>query len=388
MSLRADTFGSQLLHFARSVDIVTDVTMDRVRDLVTKYVDDWFGARHFEFMREQEYDDGDLVRTRLTTRWSSPARLERVWPIRTDGAYTNPVTMAFDIDRPLSLVAVDKASLPQAATCVDKWSNVAELPSYRPVSRDPQIRTLVAVPVHYRRKLGIYYFETTRHINPTEVAKEEFLALADSLGILLELWYVCRGQSDATKNALDELNDLLNLARFPKLAKPHVFLAYSSRAANDVVEVIKEVLDEFSDRLEYADWKASPEPGAIGAQIGRNIAESAFGICYLSERPRSADPEGEAFVDNPNVLFEAGMLHARSTASVDFSEPARWIAIREEASSSAPFDLAGNRFLLVPRNEAGELDAPRFGDLLSRSLRALLREPASGTPTPLRNREP
>jgi hypothetical protein len=382
MPLRADTFGGQLLHFARSVDIVSDATMQRVRDLVSKYVEAWFGARHFEFMREQEYDDGDMVRTRLTTRWSSAAHVERVWAIRTDGgAYTNPLTMSFDTDRPLCLVAADKAALLRATRCVDKWSD-AEAPVYRPVSRDAGILTLVAVPVHYRRKLGIYYFETTRYIDPTEVAKDEFHALADALGILLELWYVNRGQAEATKNALDELDDLLKLARFPKLAKPHVFLAYPARGDEDVVRAVRDVLEEFSDKLEYTDWQASSQPGAINAQIGRNIAESPFGICYLSEPARTAGPDDPVFVDNPNVLFEAGMLHARSTTSVDSSEPARWIAIREEASASAPFDLAGNRFLLVPRDGTGRVDPARLRAMLTTSLRSLLREPPWRAPPP------
>jgi hypothetical protein len=47
------------------------------------------------------------VRNRLTVRWSV-ARVERVWSIRTENdAYTNPVTMSFDLNRPLSLVAYD-----------------------------------------------------------------------------------------------------------------------------------------------------------------------------------------------------------------------------------------------------------------------------------------
>jgi hypothetical protein len=367
MSLRADTFGTQLLHFARSVDIVSDSTMERARDLVAKYVDEWFGAKHFEFMREREYDDGN----RLTVRWSSNTTVGRVpWPIRTEGgAYTNPMTMSFDTDQPLSLVAEGKVPLMEATKCVDKWSN-AEVPVYRPVSRDPHVRTLVSVPVTYRRKLGVYYFETTRYIHPTVVAKDEFLALAEALGILLELWYVYRGQSDATGKALEELRELLDIARYPKLAKPHIFLAYSSRADSDVVDVIKRVLGEFADKLEYTDWRMSSEPGAINAQIKKSIAESPFGLCYLSERPTTRRAQARAFVDNPNVLFEAGMFHARSTTS----ESARWIAIREQASAAVPFDLADNRFVLVPRDKTTGLASDELGAMLARSLSVLLKE--------------
>ena len=131
------------------------------------------------------------------------------------------------------------------------------------------------------------------------------------------------------------------------------------------------MLGEFSDKLEYTDWRMSTEPGAISAQIKKSIAESPFGICYLSERVATRRTEARAFVDNPNVLFEAGMFHARSTAS----ESARWIAIREQASAAVPFDLADNRFVLVPRDKVTGLATERLRAMLASSLSVLLKEP-------------
>jgi hypothetical protein len=111
----------------------------------------------------------------------------------------------------------------------------------------------------------------------------------------------------------------------------------------------------------------------INTQIGREILESRFGICYLSE------PDGTAsgrFRDNPNVVFEAGMLHARTTAVSDAegNEPAGWIPIREVASPDPPFDFASERILYVPRSQRGELNETRLRETLAARIVALLSE--------------
>ena len=59
--------------------------------------------------------------------------------------------------------------------------------------------------------------------------------------------------------------------------------------------------------------------------------------------------------DNANVVFEAGMLHARTLVSSDTEggEPAGWIPVREKASPDPPFDFAAERILVVPRTRGG-----------------------------------
>jgi hypothetical protein len=49
--------------------------------------------------------------------------------------------------------------------------------------------------------------------------------------------------------------------------------------------------------------------------IARESSRSRFGICYLSDPAENAARSRHAFRDNVNVAFEAGMLHALTSAN-------------------------------------------------------------------------
>ncbi|MES9988398.1 MAG: hypothetical protein AB2552_03705 [Candidatus Thiodiazotropha endolucinida] len=48
-------------------------------------------------------------------------------------------------------------------------------------------------------------------------------------------------------------------------------------------------------------------------QLLNELGTCRYGVCYLSERIPDAQPA--LYQDNPNVVFEAGMLHGRSDAN-------------------------------------------------------------------------
>jgi hypothetical protein len=261
----ARTFASQLRHFARSVDIVDDNIFDRVRGLVYKYVRNELGAEYFEVLREQPIEDEPA----LKMFWSSEDS-DHFWRIRgSDGSFTNPITQAFGQNQCLWVVGNDRKPLRQADKLEDEWSGTINLSRYQPVV-DKGIRTLVAVPLH-RRPHSIYYFESCAHLGITEVAKSELQILGDALSILLELFEHSRMQSSMTGSAIFELQEHLESAKFPKLAQPHFFVAFSNRADRAVVTIVHEVLRHFSDRLEFTDWTRMSESGNISAQITREI---------------------------------------------------------------------------------------------------------------------
>jgi hypothetical protein len=379
MAIKTNTFAGQLLHFAQSVDIVDDSTFTTVRDLVYRYMQNELGAQYFELMREQFSVDDDVRTTHLKTFWSSTETFH-FWDVcRRGGGYTNVISMAFDRDKPVGIVSRTKVPLEKAADCEDRWSHLdGPLPPCRPAATGQSVHTVIAVPIHYRRKLGIYYFETREYIDLSEVAKNELRLLADALGILLELWYINQSQSDCTRGALGELGELLSLARFPRLARPHFFVGFSNRADPAVVAVIQTLLEGFADQLEFTDWSTIQESGNIATQINREIGRSRFGICYLSEP--SAYDTGHVYQDNPNVIFEAGMLHRRTTLNESTSTinaPAGWIPIRESDSPAPPFDFAHERIVYVPRNRDGEVLEAKLRDQLSRRIRQLLSTGAS-----------
>ena len=68
------------------------------------------------------------------------------------------------------------------------------------------------------------------------------------------------------------------------------------------------------------------------------------------------------------MIFEAGMFYALK--SIDQGE-SRWIPVREANSSQVPFDIAGERFLCV-RRQNNTLNKDAFSIDFKRHLDALL----------------
>jgi hypothetical protein len=386
MTAKTSTFAGQLKHFAQSVDIVDSTTFDQVRDLVRRYVEQGLRGQYFELVREELTGDGHGLRQSwLRTFWSSEEKRHH-WSIRDqDGNYTNPVTDAFDNDRPLWLVSSDRNPLDQPENYRDLWSDASKLTRYWPSSNQP-IRTVIIVPLAVRRRiLGVFCIESSQYTEVTDVAKLELLRLAEALAILYSLWDINRAQAVSTHHAINDLWDFLNRAKFPKLAKPHMFLAFPSRGDETVHLLLEDVLSEFQDQLEWTNWSKMHDSGNISEQIGRDILESRFGLCYLSEPVHEAESaESEAagqndatprrYNDNPNVVFEAGMLHARITAATEenVGEPVGWIPLREKNSPSPPFDFAAERILYVPRSNTGQLNEGLLRQVLRERISALL----------------
>jgi hypothetical protein len=368
VSDRTRTFASQLRHFAKSVGVVDDRTFDRIRQIVYRYVKEELDADYFELMVERIVDG----QPGLITFWSSE-NLSHASTIRSQGSqYNTMIAASFDQMRPLWIVSPDRTPLRETAEYIDLWSNLSDLPAYVPSIERP-IRTAIVLPLlrslPQSRVLGVVCLETTAYIEITSVATKELQLLAEALAILFELWEFDKMRSRLTEEAMLDLADILVGARFPKLAKPKVYVSYSSRADLHVVNVIQETLHEFSDKVDMIEWNRISQPGSIAVQIDRMVATSQFGICYLSEPAKEAST-GSRYDDDPNVLFEAGVLHALTSHSE--SQPSGWIPIREQDSSPAPFDFSMERIELVPRILSGELNEERFRSQLQRRLSVLL----------------
>jgi len=375
MTAKNSTFAGQLKHFAESVDIVDDARFDSVRDLVYRYVTKQLSGEYFELLRQESGGSGDR-QSWLRTFWSSADDRLHFWPIRSDdGSYTNPVTYAFDNECPMWVVSPEKDPLDEADEHHDLWSKTPKLSRYQP-SSSQSTRTAVIMPLRLQRSYGVYCFESSRYIEITDVAKVELKRLADALTILYRLWETNKAQSAGTEHAIGDLREALQQAKFPRLAKPHFFVAFSNKADETVKLIIRDTLEEFAAKLEYTDWTQMDESGNISAQIAKEILESRFGICYLSEPDGDASATARRYHDNPNVVFEAGMLHARTTAAAetDGGEPAGWIPVREPESPAPPFDFAAERILQVPRSKTGDLNKSRLSEMLRARIAALLRE--------------
>jgi len=374
----SSTFAGRLKHFADSVDIVEKSTFDQVRELVVQYVSQELKAEFFELVEKEPTQAVDPS-ARVRGFWANDdGKLHGSWPVRAEnGRYFNPVTQSFASHQPMWIVGANKRPLDKnsADTYRELWSGTSDLPAYE-ASSDVPIATLIIIPLYSNRhEYGAYYIESSRYFEPTEVGKLELLRLGDALKILYSLFEVRRDQSACTDRAIRDLRQQLNKIKFPKLAKPKCFVAFSQRTDSGVRRLIGNVLHEFSDKLEVTDWSKMKGHGSISAQIAKEITESRFGLCYFSQPVEGAGQHGHQYEDNANVIFEAGMLHARTRANADddTGQPAGWIPVREEDSPPAPFDFAGDRILVVPR-AGGRLNELEFQAELRSRIEDLLRE--------------
>ena len=356
-------FGGQLRHFARSVDIVDDRTFDEVRDLVYSYLQIEFEASYLSLAIEHPING----RPGLKTDWNSEGG-ERSTTIQTpEGKYTSHISVAFAEGKPLWIVNPDHRPLRWVSEYADQWSSIAELPNYvAPVNRD--MRTSIIVPLlRWTRPIGIVCLESTSSMDSTGPAKDGLELIADALAILFDLRRAYRSQTTGTRDAIGELRDIVRSTRFPTLTKPQIFIASSSKADDKVIAVVREVLGDFSERLGTVQWNRMRQTGSITSQIVEEISKSSFGLCYFSE---PAEGSSMRYRDNPNVLFEAGMLH--SLTNDPAGKPSGWIPIREGDSPPTPFDFAGERMEIVPRSGSGELIEERFRSGLKERIAQLL----------------
>ena len=358
------TFAERLTHFALSVDIVTDDTFDRVRDLVVDNMRNELETAYFGLMEFTSVDGQPGLRT----IWSSAGMDGSTTIGDDDGNYKQQVCLAFD--RGIALWVVEKGggALEPDAEYVDMWSSCDSLPPYQPPLRGKEMRTSIMVPLERgRTKLGVMYLESTAYVEATDIARREMEQLATAISTLIELRSVNRLQAQSTKKAVAQLSKFVGDAQFPRLTKPNLFVASSSKADGDVMEIIREVLGDYDKKVNVIDWTRIEESGAITVQIANKIVRSRFGICYFSEATTDGD---FAYADNPNVIFEAGMLHALIN-SPD-APPSGWIPVREKNAPPAPFDFANERIEPVPRDDRGKLEQDQFRRRIRRRIEDLL----------------
>jgi hypothetical protein len=384
------TFGWHLLQFARSVDSLPFEVVDGMKELTTKYFmsDRGLNACYFCIHRAGAKFEGAPA---LKTVWSSDPGSEaqvvkRFEDYEKGQGVGSPSlrALAYNEDRRLWVTAECTGETMQAADCPvlnapgtmlrDHWSEQSTsdqpLPKYVSLHDSP-CKTLVALPLkHFNQELGVLVLEFSRAIPITSSGRREADLLARALGRILWLQDAAESQLDGTRKAFAELQSVV-LENRASLDPPVLFFAFSARADRDVTDVIKGVLrEQFGAQMKLESWDENEESGQITDYIVQSIFNSRFGICYLSE-PRQ-NPDQPEYVDNDNVLIEAGMLQALKNSPLGTTKA--WIPVRESDSrtSPMPFDFMVESRVLVPRDDKGALRVDDFVTMLKTRLAPLL----------------
>lgn len=350
--LKKGTFGDSLTHFVRSVDIVDFETKDNILRLIEAYLSDELGIKFFTLYTESMVNDKPGLRT---TDWIRGGERNSFSIQYEDDTYQGQVALAYEQSKSLWIVNAEKEKLEFADSYVDLWSKIPsdDIPKYVRRTENPIITSIIRPIRDDYRCFGAINFESVRYLEYSESVKEELIIISNAINTLYSLNNAYLRQKDNTKKEINYLSELKNSRVFTKLSKPRIFLASSSRAEDDVMGIINDVLDEYSEIIDLISWKDISESGLITQQILNEITSCQFGICYFSERDLNSDKK---YIDNSNVLIEAGMLSGSSRDS-SFEN---WIPIREEESPKMAFDLSPTRILYVPRSNAGKLNVEKF----------------------------
>jgi hypothetical protein len=358
-----ETFAEHLQQFARSIDIVSDDALEHVRGLVTQYIRSALKIDYFEMMLETIVDGKPGLKTFWTT--GIPFANSLRYP---NGDYQGQTAFAFVQNVELWIVGEGGQTLVDAPSYIDKWSGCSSVPSYRNPMID-RIKTSIILPLRDEgRVFGVLDLESTTFLEITRLAKTELAMIAESISMLYQLQRASKIQRESTQKALQQLGLILRTRNSLSLSKPKLFLASSSKADQRVNAVLRRVLDTYSSWIEVTPWYEISKSGNINQHIIREILSSSYGVCYFSEAVDG--PLATRYQDNPNVLFEAGMLHVLSYTDQNSSEG--WLPIRERKSPELPFDFATERILMVPRLQDGSLNVPDFENELRQRLDTLL----------------
>ena len=386
-----NTFGWNLLQFARSVDYLSQDIVDWLKDLTADYFvrKDGLGACYFCVHRTGAIFEGMPA---LKTVWSSEELAEtqvvRRFEDKKSSKSPSLRALAYNEDRCLWITSKCDAGIgnPENYTLdgaadglKDHWREHSDeqqevLPTYVRMHDKPS-RTLVALPLkQHGQKLGVLVIEFDRRIPITRGARREAELVRQALGRLLWLQDASESHHEGTRKALEELKSVVGNSS-ASIDPPMMFFAYSGNSDKEVIETIKRiVVNEYDDRVLLLPWDQMDNPGQINDQIVQEISRCTYGICYLSELVDGDvdDLRNQRYIDNSNVLIEAGMLYALRNSRL--APTVAWIPVREadDRTEAVPFDFVAERMIQVPRSEGGNLLVEEFGEVIRKRINAML----------------
>jgi hypothetical protein len=339
--------------------------------LIESYVVDELKVAYFSVLAESTVNN----QPGLQTIWST--REERLaYSVNKENGYATHSAYVFGENKPLWIVSGSKEPLQKTQDYQDLWSGSEDLPQYN-TSIQNDVRTSVMHPLTVAgRPVGVVEFATEAYVEPTPATLEEARLLAAVIARAYQLVEVREAQRENTRQAIRMLEESRQRESWTRLALPQIFVAHPGterlrgKAKTDheeVITTIHTVIGEFKHKLKIVLWDKITKTGSINAQVIDEITGSDFGLAYFSEPLK-----GGTFQDNPNVLFEAGMMQALSNAPGALFKG--WIPIREKASPPIPFDIANERILWVDRADDGSLDSKIFAKNLRGWIKDLIGE--------------
>ena len=364
------TFAEELLQFAKTVDILNEQLFKNIKEIINDYAAKRWGVKYLKIMSLKFDSDGNrILRKFFLEEYNEDSSFDDiVFVENSDGQ------MAYVIKhkKPVWIHSVEKRQrLLDAKEYVDSWSDLKDIPQYKSIAENSNIKTSIIIPFYEVEKgkqslRGVANYEMSNILTFSKADKDELLTLTDTISELLTLYSVRERQESNTNFAITKLKSKLkNFTHFQR--ENQIFIASPSNGKKDVKSAILTLLENAFPNIQVVDWENNRQTGMISKKLFEDINSSRYGICYFSEWSE----EQNEYTDNINVMFEAGLMHSKFTTFNDDSP--LWIPIREKNAPDFPFDVQGLNTIVIPREEDGRLKIKAFQELLNEFLVTMMK---------------
>jgi hypothetical protein len=362
-------FGAALKQFASTVDIVDETIMKEFANLLKVYLLDELPFNFYEILCDEPVESEGITEVGLRTISVSGGKAFVTAAV--EGGRHNHTAYCYVKNNPLWITADNRGTLLDAKIYVDSWAQlerpVPDLPQYKSGNRFP-IRTSIIQPIGDQdRPCGVINVESKDHLPASDFAREELTQVADAVSTMVLRLQAQKLSRAGTVEAIEQLPMLVTDKRWDLMQRPKIFVASPDRGEPSVVDAIRLVAGKI-DGHEIVVWndRKRSTTGESRQDMVRGLSQARAAVCYLSEKSK----KGSKYVDNPNVLFEAGIADGLRHLWKDLI----LIPVREHESNCEtriPFDIQALTVLEVPRSSNGILEKKKFRDELRQRLKWL-----------------
>lgn len=377
-------FAEEFNRLALAVSVINKENWDGICNDLNTYFSDIVGACYWEIsIAGTRVQNEPGLKTIITSEG-----IEDVYSLSLDEkkAYKDFRSYAYAKGRPLWIVDKGGKMLKGGdLTLVDKWSDAdsdEEFPKKFPDNYDHPAKTALFNLLNFQgNNFGVFVLEHEDVKLLTPEVKEEIQLVNDSLSRIVRVWQTTKEQIEAVTEARGKFHRFVN--SFSSIADPKkIFVASPKNRDEGVWGAIDSVLKKkkYKDRFQVIRWDEKTQPGNIFDSIIKDAMESSIGVCLFSEKliEGKTSKNGKEMVapDNPNVVYEAGVIQALVDSPDRHCKALVPIREEERIAGRPFFDISHDRLCIINRDKRNKFLEDDFKKQFEDMIDTALNSPA------------
>ena len=372
-------FSEQLTRLALAVSVVDDQIWADLCGSLDVYFKRNVGACYWEIsIGGTRVDNAPGLRIIYTSDGAQAVGNTYSLDLDAKGAFKDFRTYAYVKGKALWIVDKNGRKLNEVDISLeDRWSGAQadkQFPRSFPGDYARGARTIFIDVLEFQgNNFGIFVLEHEDEKALTPEIERECVAANSALSRLVRTWQTTKEQLDVARDARATFNNFVE--KFSSIAEPKkIFVASPRDRDQEVWAAISKVLNKkkYRGRFKLVNWDEKTQPGDIMEQIVKDVFETAVGVCLFSETLSSVEDNHQSpsvrAPDNPNVVFEAGLLQALVNNPEQLCTAILPVREHENLAGKPFFDISHERLCTIDRDESNNFLATKFLDKFEKML--------------------